>query len=81
METFGFIIILGIFYFLPMIIALAKKCDNTAQIVLFSLLLGWIPLVTIVCIIWAIVGTTEQKQVARGKMLAQAIADAQHSAA
>ena len=35
----------GIFYFLPMNIALAKKCDNTAQIVLFCLLLGWIPLV------------------------------------
>ena len=38
-------------------------------------------LVTIVCIIWAMVGKTEQKQLARAKMLAQAIADAQHGAA
>lgn len=40
----------AILYFVPMIIALARKCDSTGAIIIINLLLGWFPLVTLICI-------------------------------
>jgi hypothetical protein len=66
-------------YFIPMIIALARGCDNKASIIILSLVLGWFPLVTIVCIIWAICAGNRQKQIAHAEILANAIAKAQRA--
>jgi hypothetical protein len=71
------IVFMLLMYFIPMIIALAKGCDNKGAIIAISLLLGWFPLVTIVCIFWAICGKTEHKQRARAELLANAIVKAQ----
>jgi hypothetical protein len=72
-----FLVIMAVMYFLPMIVALAKGCDSKGPIIAISLLLGWFPLVSIICLIWAIAGKTEQKQIARAEILADAIAAAQ----
>jgi Trk-type K+ transport system membrane component len=69
-----FVVIMALMYFLPMIVALAKGCDSKGAIVLISLLLGWVPFVTIVCLIWAICGRTVRKQRAQARILAEAIA-------
>lgn len=69
--------IIIIMYCLPPIIALARRCDEAKSIILISLLLGWFPLVSLACLIWAIVGSAEQKQIDHAEMLAQAIARAQ----
>jgi T4 superinfection immunity protein len=73
------IVIMLIMYFIPMIIALARGCDNAGAMIAVSLLLGWFPLVTIVCIFWAICGATKQKQLARAEVLANAIVKAQRA--
>jgi hypothetical protein len=46
---------------------------------ILSLVLGWFPLVTIVCIIWAICAGNRQKQIAHAEILANAIAKAQRA--
>jgi hypothetical protein len=74
-----FIVVLAIMYFLPMIVAVAKGCDSKGAIILVSLLLGWFPLVSLICLFWAICGGTEKKQIARAKILADAIAAAQRA--
>ncbi|MFY9970647.1 MAG: superinfection immunity protein [Roseiarcus sp.] len=79
MESILFVML--ILYPLPTIIALARGCDEKASMILMSLLLGWIPLVTLGCTFWAIAGSTEKKHAARAKVLAQAIADAQRASA
>jgi hypothetical protein len=76
MEILG---IMALMYFIPMIIALAMGCDSTGPIIAISLLLGWLPLVTIICIIWAICAGNKRKQIARAEILADAIVKAQRA--
>ena len=62
-ASFGFamiclIIILGIvFYFLPSILAGARKHKNTLLIFILNLLFGWTAIGWLVCLIWAFVDT------------------------
>ena len=70
-----YLAICAILYFVPMIIAVARKCDSTGAIIIISLLLGWFPLVTLICIAWAICGRTQKRKMADAKLLAQAIAE------
>jgi hypothetical protein len=75
------ITIMLIMYFVPTIIALARGCDDKGGMIAISLLLGWVPLVTIACIIWAICGGNQKKQIARAELLANAIVSVQRGAA
>jgi hypothetical protein len=73
------ITIVIIMWVLPAIVALAKGCDSKGPIIAISLLLGWFPLVSLICLIWAICGKTERKEIARATILAEAIAKAQRA--
>jgi uncharacterized membrane protein len=81
MSTLITIIICLIVYILPTTIALAKDSDNKKGLIIASLLLGLIPLMSILFILSAITDPTEKKYARRAKILAQAIADAQRGAA
>ena len=71
--------IMAIMYFLPMIVALAKGCDSRRSIIVVSLLFGWLPGISLILLICAIVDKTEQKQIARAQILADAIVKAQRA--
>jgi hypothetical protein len=73
------ITIVIVMWVLPAIVAVAKGCDSKGSIILISLLLGWFPLVSLICLIWAICGSTGRKQVRSAKILAEAIVKAQRA--
>ena len=62
-------------YFVPMIIALARKCDNAGAIIIIGLLLGRFPLVTLYLYRMGVCGRTQKRKMADAKLLAQAIAE------
>ncbi len=60
---FGFmiLIILGVLYFLPTIVANLTNKRNTAAIAMLNLLLGWTVVGWIVCLVWALTIDKEEK--------------------
>ncbi len=60
---FGFmiLIILGVLYFLPTIVANLTNKGNTAAIAMLNLLLGWTVVGWIVCLVWALTIDKEEK--------------------
>lgn len=52
-AVFGTVVAVLVFYFLPSMIALARKHHNRMQIILLNLLLGWTFLGWIGALIWS----------------------------
>ena len=71
------LVLLVILYPLPLVIACARGCNSRLAIILVSLLLGWFPFVTLICIFWAICGSTSRRQRRQAKMLAREFVKAQ----
>jgi hypothetical protein len=57
------LVFLALGYFLPTIIPCIRKPDAKGNIIALSLLLGWLPMVSIICIIWALCAKTTSNQV------------------
>jgi hypothetical protein len=73
------LVVVAVMWFLPFVIVMARRSDSAISIVILNLVVGWLPLVSLGCLIWAIVDKTEKKQQAHAKMLAEAIVTAQRS--
>ena len=72
------LVFLGLGYFLPTIIACTRKPDAKVNIIALSLLLGWLPMVSIICIIWALCARTTSKQLDQVNLIAAAMVAAQN---
>jgi hypothetical protein len=48
-----YLTVTAVMYFVPSIIALSRRPANMASIIVMSLILGWFPLISLVCVIWA----------------------------
>jgi Superinfection immunity protein len=72
------LVFLALGYFLPTIIACIRKPDAKGNIIALSLLLGWLPMVSIICIIWALCAKTTSKQLDQVNLIAAAMVAAQN---
>ena len=51
MELMG---ILALFYFVPSLVALVRKKNNTASIIVLNIFLGWTFIGWVVALVWAV---------------------------
>jgi hypothetical protein len=72
------LVFLALGYFLPTIIVCMRKPDAKGNIIALSLLLGWLPMVSIICIIWALCAKTTSKQLDQVNLIAAAMVAAQN---
>ena len=54
MEVFFLLIIVGVAYLLPALVASSKNHPNSGAIWLFTLFLGWTGVAWIIALIWAL---------------------------
>ena len=62
MESVGFLLILGIVYFLPAIQAYSRKHNNSSAVLATNLFLGWTVLGWVIAFIWASTDNVEGKR-------------------
>ena len=62
MEGILFILFTLLMYFLPGVVAAARKHKNTSAIVVLNLFLGWTLIGWIIALIWSFTDNTEKAQ-------------------
>jgi hypothetical protein len=57
---FTILIVAFILYWVPLLIVLIRHPANGPSIIAISLLLGWLPFISLICVIWAVVAKKPQ---------------------